>query len=64
LACQEINASVAVDMVIGLLLVVKEMFVSDAVNLGTGQHNVIFTLIKLAQKMKIKPMKSHKLENY
>ena len=57
MACQEIVAIAAVKLVIGLLLVVSEMFVSNAVNLGTGQHSVFKLSVQLVTKMKKNPLK-------
>jgi len=57
LASQEIVAIAAVKSVIGLILVVSEMFVSNAVKLGTGQHSVGKLNVQLITKMKKNPLK-------
>ena len=55
--CQEIVAIAAVKLVIGLILVVSEMFVSNAIKLVTGQHNVEKLNVKLVLKIKNNPLK-------
>ena len=57
MACQEIVAIAAVKLVIGFLLVVSEMFVSNAVKLDTGQHSVDKLNVQLVMKMKKNPLK-------